>query len=77
MGDGKERRIKNWSMVKPEKAAPVITGTALRTTGPVPVDSRQWAPSIAVARVDKFGTDPMAVGGINGRLRGNREESLA
>ena len=30
----------NWSRVKPEKAAPV-TGTTLRTTGPVPADSRQ------------------------------------
>ena len=40
MGVGKERRIKNCFMMKPEKAAPVI-GTALRTTGPVPVDSQQ------------------------------------
>ena len=39
-GVGKERRIKNWPMVMPEKAAPV-TGTTLRTTGPVPADSRQ------------------------------------
>ena len=30
----------NWSLVKPEKATPV-TGTTLRTTGPVPTDSRQ------------------------------------
>ena len=29
----------NWSMVGPAKAAPV-SGTMLRTTGPVPVDSR-------------------------------------
>ena len=27
--------------VKPEKAAPPVTGTTLRTTGPVPADSRQ------------------------------------
>ena len=72
----KERRIKNWSMRKPEKAAHVITGTAFGTTGPVPADSRQWAPSVAVARLYKFGAYPMAVGGINGRLRGNREGSL-
>ena len=31
--------IKNWFMMKSEKAAPV-TGTALRTTAPVPVDSQ-------------------------------------
>ena len=37
---GKERCIKNRSIVKPEEAAPV-TRTTLRTTGPVPVDSRQ------------------------------------
>ena len=36
MGVGEERRIKNWSMVKPEKAAPVV-GTILRTFGSVPV----------------------------------------
>ena len=29
----------NWSMVIPDKAAPV-TGTTLRTTGPVPAGSR-------------------------------------
>ena len=29
----------NWSMVKPEKAAPV-TGTTLKTTGTVPADSQ-------------------------------------
>ena len=28
----------NWSMVKPEKAA-LVTGSILRTTGPVPADS--------------------------------------
>ena len=39
VGVGKERHI-NWSMAIPEKAAP-ITGTTLRTTGPVPADSRQ------------------------------------
>ena len=63
-------------MVKPEKAAPVITVTALRTTGPVPVDSWLWAPSVANARPDKFGADPMASGRISGHLRGDREESL-
>ena len=35
----REARI-NWSMVKPEKTAPV-TGTTFRTTGPVPADFRQ------------------------------------
>ena len=39
-GVEKERRTKTRPMEKPEKAAPV-PGTALRTTGPVPVDSRQ------------------------------------
>ena len=34
VGVEKDRLIKHWSMVKPEKAAPV-TGTALRNTGPV------------------------------------------
>ena len=40
-GVEKEREANiSWSMVKPEKAAPV-TQTTLRTTGPVPADSRQ------------------------------------
>ena len=39
MSVGKERLIKIWSEVKPEKEAPV-TRTTLRTTGPVPADSR-------------------------------------
>ena len=38
VGVGKERHIKNWSMVKPEKEISVPR-TALRTTGPVPVIS--------------------------------------
>ena len=37
---GKRQAHKMWSMVIPEKAAPVI-GTTSSTTGPVPVDSRQ------------------------------------
>ena len=37
---GKREAHINWSMVTCKMAAPV-TGTALRTTGPVPVDSRQ------------------------------------
>ena len=38
---GVKREVhKNWSIVIPEKAAPV-TGTTLMTPGPVPVDSRQ------------------------------------
>ena len=32
---------KNWSKVKPEKAAPVVTGTALKTTDPVTAASRR------------------------------------
>ena len=32
-------------IVKPEKAAPV-TRTALKTTGPVPADSRQGTPLV-------------------------------
>ena len=46
VGVGKERRRKNWSMVIPEKAAPVI-GTTLRTTDPAPADSRQGTPSVS------------------------------
>ena len=38
-GCGKREAHTNRSMVKPEKAAPV-TGTTLRTTGPVPAQSR-------------------------------------
>ena len=38
-GRGKREAHNSWSMVKPEKTAPV-TGTTLRTTGPVPADSR-------------------------------------
>ena len=34
VGVEKERRVKDWSTIKPEKAAPV-TRTTLRTTGPV------------------------------------------
>ena len=40
VGVGKEGPRINWSMGIPEKTAPV-TGTTLRTTGPVPADSRQ------------------------------------
>ena len=39
-GCGKREARNNWSMAIPEKAAPV-TGTALRTTGPMPADSQQ------------------------------------
>ena len=39
-GVGKERSIKYWLMVKPEKEEPA-TGTALKTTGPVPMESPQ------------------------------------
>ena len=52
----------NGSMVKPEKAAPV-TRTTLKTIDPVPADSRQLTHRHAIARPDKLGTDPMAVGG--------------
>ena len=31
-----KKRHKYWSMVKSETAAPVVIGTTLRTTGPVP-----------------------------------------
>ena len=37
-GCGKREAHISWSMVRPAKAAPV-TGTTLRTTGPVPADS--------------------------------------
>ena len=36
---------KSWSMVIPVKATPV-TGTILRTAGPVPADSGQGTPSV-------------------------------
>ena len=39
-GCEKREEHKNCSLVLPEKASPV-TGTTLRTTGPVPADSRQ------------------------------------
>ena len=39
VGVGKERHI-NWSIMTCKMAAPV-TGTTLRTTGPVPADSRE------------------------------------
>ena len=39
-GCGKTEAYINWSMVISEKAAPV-TGTTLRTTGPVPADTRE------------------------------------
>ena len=44
VGVGKERRF-NWSIVTCKMAAPV-TRTTLKTTGPVPADSRQWTPSV-------------------------------
>ena len=40
-GCGKIEAHKNWSMVKPEKVAPV-TGITLRTTGPVAANSWQY-----------------------------------
>ena len=39
-GCGKSEAHINWSMVIPEKIAPV-TGNTLRSTGPIPADSRQ------------------------------------
>ena len=39
-GCGKREARINWSMVTCKMAAP-LTGTTLRTTGPVPADSRQ------------------------------------
>ena len=39
--------LNHWFMSTPEKAAPV-SGTTLRTTGPVLTDSRQWTPSILI-----------------------------
>ena len=40
-GCGKREVHINWSMVTCKMAAVPVTGTTLRTTGPVPVDSRQ------------------------------------
>ena len=48
---GKREAHITWSMVKPEKTAPV-TGTTLRTTGPVPADSLRSERT----RYDKLGT---------------------
>ena len=40
-GECGNREAQNiWPMVKPEKAAPVVTRTTLRTTGPVPANFR-------------------------------------
>ena len=47
----------------PEKAAPV-TGTTLRTTGPVPAGSRQGTSSVFIYVAQETRTDPMAVDGI-------------
>ena len=44
-GRGKREAHEKWSLVKPEKAT-LVTGTTLRTTGPVPTDSRQGTPSV-------------------------------
>ena len=44
-GRGKIEAHKKSSTVKPEKAAPV-TGTTFKTTGLVPVDSRQRTQSV-------------------------------
>ena len=70
-----ERRIKKWSMVKPEKAAPVTS-----TTWGLLAEWR-WTLGnerhrYAIAWPDKLGTEPMAVDGIScGHRRGKREES--
>ena len=52
-GCGKREARINWPIVM-KKAAPV-TGTTLRTTGPVPADSWQyvWLPHIARVRVNR------------------------
>ena len=44
-GYGKREAHINWSMMTCKMAAPV-TGTTLRTTGPMPADSRQWTLSV-------------------------------
>ena len=67
-------------MMKLEKTALVATGTTLRTTGPVPMDSRQgtslvWNCVTRLNRDDELGTDPMAVDGKRERGSGKREES--
>ena len=61
-------------MVTPEQEAPV-TGNNLRTTGPVPADSRpERHRYVITGGPDKLGTDPTVVDGICGRRRGKREE---
>ena len=45
IGCGKREVHIDWSMMTCKMAAPV-TGTTLRTTGPVPADSRQWTSSV-------------------------------
>ena len=43
-GCGEREAHINWSMVTCQGST--RTGTTLRTTGPVPADSRQWTPSV-------------------------------
>ena len=77
---GKERRtLIDWSMVKPEKAAPVTGTTVLYLEDYLLALWRRTLGSecnrYAIAWPGELGAGPMAVGGmINGRRRGNREE---
>ena len=63
-GCGKKEAHVIWSMVIPEKTAPVI-GITSRTIGPVPADSRQSTPSVrnCASRITKW-TPPRKSGGI-------------
>ena len=59
-----------------EKAAS-YTRTSLRTTGPVPADSRRCTPSVHNCVRDKLGAGPMAMDAVRGRRRRKREESVS
>ena len=63
---GKREAHIDWSVVTCKKAAPV-TGTTLRTTDPVPADSRQVTPSVrnCIPIHSNRDCDPMAVDGTN------------
>ena len=69
-GCEKREANNNWSMVKPEKAAP-FTGTTLRTTGPAPgglsaVNSVEVVQRMVRRVVRKLSSDPGVVGTKNG-----------
>ena len=69
----KETHNNYWSMMMPEKPAPLVgTGTTLRITGPAPgqwpLGSSSECYRYATARPDKLGTDQMAESGRNPKV---------